>query len=109
MSDRPESLIPDLHRIIGSQLSREQLEDLIELNPVSTQRVARFFQVKTRVQLKKGQASQILQVLDRARARAATPLPSIAPPQRAVDPDLATLATPEGQGTERDSAGSAFR
>jgi len=92
----PEKLGLDIHRIIGTALSDEQLTALLELKPLSLQSLNRFFQVATRVQLKKGQAAHILQLLDGARAKP-TPSPSVASPHRVIDPDLAGLATSTGK------------
>src|SRR5436190_12142769 len=90
-------LARDIQRVIGSALSDEQLGRLIDLKPLTEQTLHRFFQVTRQVQLKKGQAGQIVQLLDGARAQPATPTPLISLPPRPVDPDLAALATSEGR------------
>jgi predicted RNA methylase len=95
--DGLERLSREIHRIIGTKLSDEQLKGLLGLKPLSTQSLNRFFQIKTRVQLKKGQSGHIVQALDRARGRPATALPSTPSRLCAVDPDLAALATLKGR------------
>jgi len=100
-SDSPGRPGPEIQRIIGIALSDRQLEELLALKPRTTRSLNRFFTVTARVQLKKGQASHILQLLDSAAVTPDTAGPSIPAPQAAVDPDLTALATAEGRAFAR--------
>src|SRR5258708_6617360 len=96
-SDGFERLSREIHRIIGARLSDEQLQDLLRLKPLSTRNLNRFFQVKTKVQLKKGHSGQIVQALDEARGGPAAAAPPAPSRPYVVDPDLGALATREGR------------
>ena len=91
-----ERLSREIQRIMGATLSDEQLRDLLELTPRTTQSLNRFFQVRAKVQLKKGQSDRVVQALEQARGRTANArLPAPAEPS-VVDEDLAALATHQG-------------
>ena len=94
---RLERLSREVHRIVGTRVPDEQLEDLLGLNPSSPEIVNRFFQARTRIQLKKGQSAQMSQALEKVRGTPAAALPSRPSALHAGDPDLAPLATRTGK------------
>jgi methylase of polypeptide subunit release factors len=106
-ADALEILSGELRRIIGRTLHTEQLLRLLGLKPLSAQSVNRFFQTRTVIQLKKGQADGTLQAINRARSVRGRQLPGTLEPATSlreapvpscnVDPDLPGLATPQGR------------
>lgn len=101
-SGGPEALGREIRQIIGGRFPGEHLKDLLELKPLRTESLNRFFQTKTKIQLKKGQAESILRAINKARVfdRRKQPepeLPSTSQPAAAslpsnFDPDLSALA-----------------
>jgi len=95
--DRLERLRREVLRIVGARIPDGQLEDLLRLIPVSPQLVTRYFQARTRIQLKKGQPARIVRALDDVRGPSASALPVRARTHHSDDPDLAPLATQRGK------------
>jgi len=91
-----ERLSREIQRIIGITLPDEQLEGLLELKPLSTQSLNRFFQIRARVQLKKGQPDRVVQAIDRAHGGPANAQPPVPSRRSVVDSDLSALATRQG-------------
>ena len=106
-----EVLNRDIQRILGSALPQAHLTQLIGLAPVTAQTLSRFFQTRTKTQLKKGQADHLAHVINEARGlarhrrsepTAPASFVSTAPTRSFnLDPDLPALATPEGSTLAR--------
>ena len=95
--DRLERLRREVLEIVGARVPDGQLEDLLRLTPVNPQIVSRYFQARTRIQLKKGQSARIVHALDDMRGQPAASLPPRPAALHSADPDLASLATRRGK------------
>jgi hypothetical protein len=91
-----ERLSREIQRIVGTTLSNERLKELLELTPRTTQSLNRFFQVKAKVQLKKGQSDHVVRALETARDGDAMAKPPGRSGPPVVDRDLAMLASRQG-------------
>ena len=95
--DRLERLRREVLEIVGARVPDGQLAGLLRLTPVNPQIVSRYFQARTRIQLKKGQSARIVHALDDMRGQPEASLPPRPAALHSVDPDLASLATRRGK------------
>jgi Methyltransferase small domain len=94
--DELESLSREIYRITGKRIPARQIHDLLGLDPLSSQRLNRFFQDAVRIQLRKGQSELLLQAIHKVRDEAIS-LTEIPIQPSGVDSDLPALITPQAK------------